>query len=158
MPQGGHPPHHSITSSARASSVGGTVEAERLGGLEVDDQLELGGLLDRQVGGLLALENSAGVDAGLTVRVGDAAAVAHQAAGRDKLATLIDRGHRVAERQCGELFAAASEECIGADHERAGSQLEPRLRRPHRSRVRCWHRRTWSCSPRCGPPPAGLST
>src|SRR5262249_29953333 len=25
MPQGGHPPHHSITSSARASSVGGTV-------------------------------------------------------------------------------------------------------------------------------------
>src|SRR5262245_9076525 len=24
MPQGGHPPHHSITSSARASSVGGT--------------------------------------------------------------------------------------------------------------------------------------
>src|SRR5215813_8586851 len=23
MPQGGHPPHHSITSSARASSVGG---------------------------------------------------------------------------------------------------------------------------------------
>src|SRR6266516_4048277 len=24
MPQGGHPPHHSITSSARASSCGGT--------------------------------------------------------------------------------------------------------------------------------------
>src|SRR5262249_22132809 len=24
MPQGGHPPHHSITSSARASNVGGT--------------------------------------------------------------------------------------------------------------------------------------
>ena len=32
-------------------------EAERLGGLEVDDQLELGGLLDGQVGGLGALEN-----------------------------------------------------------------------------------------------------
>jgi hypothetical protein len=26
------------------------IEAERLGGFEVDDQLELGGLLDRQVG------------------------------------------------------------------------------------------------------------
>ena len=38
-------------------------EAERLRGLEVDDQLELGGLHDRQVGGLLALENAAGVDA-----------------------------------------------------------------------------------------------
>jgi hypothetical protein len=31
------------------------VEAERLGGLEVDDQLELGGLFDRQLGRLLAL-------------------------------------------------------------------------------------------------------
>src|SRR5262249_2243929 len=27
MPQGGHPPHHSITSSAVASSVGGTVRS-----------------------------------------------------------------------------------------------------------------------------------
>ena len=42
-------------------------EAERLGGLEVDDQLDLRGLLDRQVGRLLALENAAGIDAGLTV-------------------------------------------------------------------------------------------
>ena len=62
-------PLHSITSSARASSVGGTVEAERLGGLEVDDQLELGGLLDRQVGRLLALEDPAGIDADLTIHV-----------------------------------------------------------------------------------------
>src|SRR4051794_24115733 len=30
MPQGDHPPHHSITSSARASSVGGTVSAGAL--------------------------------------------------------------------------------------------------------------------------------
>ena len=37
-------PLHSITSSARASSVGGHVEPERLGGLEVDDELELGRL------------------------------------------------------------------------------------------------------------------
>ena len=32
-------------------------EPERLGGLEVDDQLELGGLLHGQVGGLGALED-----------------------------------------------------------------------------------------------------
>ena len=32
---------------------------ERLGGLEVDDQFDLRGLLDRQVGGLLAIENPA---------------------------------------------------------------------------------------------------
>jgi hypothetical protein len=35
-----------------------------LAGLEVDDQLEFRGLLHRQVGGLLAPENAAGVDAG----------------------------------------------------------------------------------------------
>jgi hypothetical protein len=38
-------------------------ETERLGGLEVDDQLDTSGLLDWQVGRLLALENSARVDA-----------------------------------------------------------------------------------------------
>ena len=41
-------------------------EAERLGGLEVDDQLDFRGLLDRQIGWLLALENPAGVDADQT--------------------------------------------------------------------------------------------
>ena len=54
-------PPHSITSSARASSVGGTVEAERLRGLEIDDQLVLGRRLHRQVGRLLALENAVDV-------------------------------------------------------------------------------------------------
>ena len=43
-------------------------EAERLGGLQVDDQLDLGGLLDWQVGRLLALENPAGVDADQTIQ------------------------------------------------------------------------------------------
>jgi hypothetical protein len=33
------------------------VEAERLGGLEVDHQLELGRLRDRQVGGLFAIKS-----------------------------------------------------------------------------------------------------
>src|SRR5262245_11648207 len=35
------------------------LDAERLGGFEIDDQLELGGLQDGQVGWLFALENSA---------------------------------------------------------------------------------------------------
>ena len=51
-------PFHSITSSARASRCGGTVEAERLRGLEVDHQLELGRRLHRQVARLLALEDA----------------------------------------------------------------------------------------------------
>ena len=57
---------HSITSSARASSFG-DFEAERLGGFQVDDQFELGRLLHRQVSRLCALEDSAGIDADLTI-------------------------------------------------------------------------------------------
>ena len=45
-------------------------KAERLRGLEVDDQFELYRLLHRQVGGLLAFENAASIDAGQTVRIG----------------------------------------------------------------------------------------
>jgi hypothetical protein len=44
------------------------VEAERPGGLEVDDQFEFVGELDRQIAGLLALEDAAGVDAQAVVR------------------------------------------------------------------------------------------
>ena len=33
-------------------------EAERLGGLEVDDEFQLGRLLDRQIGWFLAFENA----------------------------------------------------------------------------------------------------
>jgi hypothetical protein len=43
-------------------------KAERLRGLEIDDQLDFGGLLDRQIGRLLALENPAGVVTDQTVR------------------------------------------------------------------------------------------
>src|SRR5947209_9113257 len=40
-------------------------EADRLGGLQVDDELELAGAQNRQVGGLLAFKNPAGIDADL---------------------------------------------------------------------------------------------
>jgi len=40
-------------------------EAERLGGLEVDDEFEFRGLLDREIGWFLAFENAAGIDANL---------------------------------------------------------------------------------------------
>ena len=53
-------------------------EAEGLRGLEVDDQFEFRRLHDREVGGLLALENTAGIDTGLAMRVCKAYSVAHQ--------------------------------------------------------------------------------
>src|SRR5262249_54240169 len=43
-------------------------KAEGLGSLQVDDQLDFGGLLYRQIGRLLALENPGGVATGQTVR------------------------------------------------------------------------------------------
>src|SRR5262245_16655869 len=39
----------------------GDVDAERLGSFQVDVQLDFSGLLDWQIGGLVALEDSAGI-------------------------------------------------------------------------------------------------
>src|SRR5437660_453652 len=85
-------------------------EAKRLGGLHVDDQLDFRDLLDREVGRFLALEDPAGVGADNTKVARKTASIAHQTAGRGELAILVDRGHRVAERQRGELLAPAIEE------------------------------------------------
>ena len=55
-------------------------------------------LLDWQVRRLLAFENAAGVDADQTVVFRFIASIAHQAAGRDERAILVDCRHSVAER------------------------------------------------------------
>src|SRR5262245_29370662 len=49
---------YSISSSARASSIGGMSRPSALARLQVDDELKLGWLHDRQVGRLFALEDS----------------------------------------------------------------------------------------------------
>jgi len=51
-------------------------QAERLGGLEIDDELECGRLLDGQIGRLSALEDSSSVDADLTPQAGQAWSIA----------------------------------------------------------------------------------
>ena len=68
-------------------------EVKCLRGLEVE--LEFGGLHYRQIGGLRALENSAGVDAGLPVQVGDARPVTDQAACNSIFAKLINGGQPI---------------------------------------------------------------
>src|SRR5205814_1699767 len=75
------------------------LKAERLGGLEIDHKLEPGRLRDRQVGGLLALENTAGVDAALTGRILSGACVADQSAGCDECALSVHRGYTMTRRQ-----------------------------------------------------------
>src|ERR1035437_4853069 len=69
-------------------------EAERLGGLEVEDQLDFRRLHDRQVGWLLGLEHPAGVGGEATGVIRFTASVAHQAAGHDKRAKLEYSGAR----------------------------------------------------------------
>src|ERR1700730_12261334 len=76
---------YSITSSARAQERDWNGKAERLGGLEVEEQLDFSGLLNRQVGRLIAFENPAGVDACCPECVRKTASIAHQAAGRGEL-------------------------------------------------------------------------
>jgi hypothetical protein len=49
---------YSITSSARARIDGGIVEAERPGGLEVDDEFECGRLLNLKISRLSSLQRS----------------------------------------------------------------------------------------------------
>src|SRR6516164_3137685 len=58
------------------------IDAERLRSLQIDDQFEPRGLLDRQVGRLLALKNAAGIATKLTICIGITSPVAHQAASR----------------------------------------------------------------------------
>src|SRR6516165_11207099 len=101
--------------------------AERLGGLEVDDQLDFRGLHDREVSRLLAFENAPGVDAAQTICVRSIASVAHQTTGGGKLPVLEDRWNAVAEGECADLRGVEVEPRIGAaDHKRGCSQLRRR--------------------------------
>ena len=83
---------YSITLSAATSNDWGT---ERPSGLEIDDQVELGRLHDWKIRRLFALKDATGVDAGLTIGVSQASAVADQAAGRDRFGDIKHRWQRV---------------------------------------------------------------
>src|SRR6516164_2425639 len=68
-------------------------EAERFGGLEVDNEFDFRDLLYRQISGVLAVEDAAGVDANQAVQFVDTASIAHQAACRHELAIWRYRRH-----------------------------------------------------------------
>src|SRR5215211_5340798 len=69
---------HSITSSARASSIGGTSRPEGLGRFEVEDKLELGRLLNWKIGWLGALKYLVNIRRGSTVKVGETCPIGDQ--------------------------------------------------------------------------------
>src|SRR3712207_4522870 len=98
-------------------------QAECLGSLSIDNQLDLRGLLDRQLSRSLALANPPGIDTRQAIGIGYAGSVAHQTAGRCELAKVVDSGRRVACRQSSEPFMLAGEERIGVDEERTDPLL-----------------------------------
>src|SRR5262245_48833902 len=98
-------------------------EAERPGSLQVDDELELGGLQNGEVRRFLSLKDAPRIDADLAVPLRIARSVAHQSAGFGKLAECIDRGYPVTDRQRGQLYATVGEKHVGADQKRIGPLL-----------------------------------
>src|SRR5205823_11272200 len=87
---------------------GGEVQAERLGGFQIDDQLVLGGLLNRQVGGLGALKNLVDVGGGTTIEIVGIGAVTHEATRKNVLLKWEHARQAVLERERSEWHALAN--------------------------------------------------
>jgi hypothetical protein len=90
-------------------------EAERLRRLEIDHQLEFGGLKDRKIGKFRTFENSAGVNAGLPDAIRRAGSITHQAAVSSEHAPLVDRGNIKARGPRNQLPAVKRKKWIGGD-------------------------------------------
>src|SRR5206468_99578 len=84
------------------------VEAERLGGLEVDQQPVLGRRLHRQVGRLLAFEDAIDVSGRAPELVEKIGAIADQTADGAVKASIVDGGHSVSGRKRDDQLAMGS--------------------------------------------------
>src|SRR5215470_12417271 len=92
-------------------------EAERLGGHEIDDELELGQLNDWQIGGFCSLENLTGIYASLSKHLQKNRSIAHQSTGFDSITAGIGRRDRMARRKNRKLNTPAVKEAIGGDEQ-----------------------------------------
>src|SRR5262245_51282447 len=106
--------------------IRGDIEAERFGGCEIDDEIDLACQLNRHIGGCRPFENPASVDAGTTIGIGLARSVAHENAGLGEAAIGSARRQRVAKRQRGELSTSADEVWTITDEQRARALLDHR--------------------------------
>src|SRR6516164_8492270 len=105
-------------------------EAERLRGLEVDDQLVLGRRLHRQVGRLLALKDSADIEPGVAIHIKLIGAIADQLTGADSLTPRRHRGQLMAQGECGNLLARTPQDQIPTNMDRTGALLNRSRERP----------------------------
>ena len=100
------------------------IESQRLGGFEIDYQLDLRGLFDRQLGGLLAAENFAGIDAAEAECILDVGTVAHQPTGECCLAPWVEHWHCMAGGKRDDLFPMIVQEQIAGYEQRADPLLD----------------------------------
>src|SRR5262245_53555272 len=91
-------------------------DTERLRGLLIDDQLDLGGLLNWKISRLLPLENPRGVYPTQTVRLLEIGSVAHETAGDRKLSIRIYGWHCMARRQLDEPITLCQKKYFSAYH------------------------------------------
>src|SRR5438876_3321716 len=75
------------------------LEAKRLGGLEIDDQLELGWLLDWNVGGSCAAQNLVNKIGRASIQLRAVRPIGHETTRSDVLLKGIQRRHLYAQRQ-----------------------------------------------------------
>src|SRR5262249_36237348 len=93
-------------------------QPKRLGGLEVDDEVELAGLLDRKVGGLRALEDFVHEGGSAPLQVKRAWAIKHKTAGLRVLAHPIYRGQAPLRRELCDLSSLIRKYGVRENHER----------------------------------------
>src|SRR5262245_5028849 len=103
-------------------------EPERLGGLEVDHQLELRGLLDGQVGGLGALQDLVHIGGSAPKHISKVRSIGHKAPGIDKLPPKVHGRQPVLCRQVHEASSLIEEHAAWqhsqSTHARAGHVRE----------------------------------
>ena len=92
-------------------------QAERFRGVQVDDELKFGRLHNRQVGGLLALENPSHIDPGLVIAVGKLRSISDEAARGHVFLLPIHHRDGVTRRKRDKVLVPGAEEWIVAENE-----------------------------------------
>src|SRR5262249_2424979 len=87
-------------------------EAQSLRSLQVDDQIERGRKLDREVGWLGTLQNLSCIDTCVTINIGNIRSVGHQPSSLDLYAGHPNIGQRMACSTYGDLATLAGKESI----------------------------------------------
>src|SRR5947207_13131160 len=90
----------------------GNVDADRLGGFQIDHEIELGCLLDRQLAGLIVSEDAADIDAGLTMRINEVRTIAPHSPGFDKTRKGAEGRQFLADRERRQIRAVLYKKSI----------------------------------------------